>query len=661
MRYAAAINVGRRPEAPRARRQPASVRAKSSVWPRRLVVCLVAALLTSPAGAAAADRAERARAADSLHRSALGWLAIGTLDARRQALGQLEQASLLAPHDHTIWLDFGRLCLEVGQRKRGRDCYEHAQRAAPEDAEAFLLLGRAWTWEWLNSFDADALAKAERNLERATKLDPGRAATWGIYSALLLSRGRMDQAERAALRGIAADPAAWDPRVALGCAAWRHGQAARADSAFRAARARVPEALRERFAAAAWADDRGRIAADPGTIPDPDLTTPENEAELDYLTRLGLALLLFRDAHGLHWDMRSELFVRYGPPASVDVNPLWSPLSRAFTRFTDPNLTSALLMYTPPPVEYPYDTQAWAYPELGIFAELWDRSLNQTFELPPVTEDYADPRPNPALLAMRPDLIALGGGRGVFRTMPPGSRPVPTDGQVARFPSGAGALLLAHVATQGEPTDSLSGAWAVIASDGRVVARAARDMSPSACDPAVQRVAEFSVAVPPGEYFVDMSVRGPGGRRGLVRFGATVAPPVDSLDLSDVVLLCGTVDIPAATDVVQIEPNLERLVSGNEPLGAYFEIGHLKPGADGRSRFVYTYTLERLERDGKPKRNGPAAYQASREETYEGTLRRQFITVPIRSIKPGTYDLRVQVRDLVSGSRAAADIRFERD
>jgi hypothetical protein len=102
-------------------------------------------------------------------------------------------------------------------------------------------------------------------------------------------------------------------------------------------------------------------------------------------------------------------------------------------------------------------------------------------------------------------------------------------------------------------------------------------------------------------------------------------------------------------------------VAGNEPLAAYFEMNHLKPGSDGRARFLYTYSLHRVESDGRPKKNAPAAYQASREEEYEGTLRRQFITVPIRSLKPGAYDLRVQVRDMVSGSRAAVALRFDRE
>ena len=620
-----------------------------------LAVCLTALVLGHGAPALA-RHADRAVEADSLHRLALQHLALGTLDDRRDAMIELEEASRLAPGDHRIWLDLGRLCLTSGERKRGRDCYEHARRAAPDEAAAHAELGAAWTWEWLSSFESSALAHAEQNLERAARLAPGDAGNWARLSALSLSRGRLDPAARAALNGIAADPAAWEPMVALACAAWRRGLPALADSLFRAARGRVPPEVGERFAAAPWTvDDREGPGSD--RLADPDLTTPENEAELDYMTRLGLALLLFRDAHGLRWDMRTELFVRYGPPASVLIDPVLSPKALWYQRHSD----SPSLQYAPEPMFYPYNVQAWAYPELGMGVELWDRALNQTFELPYTTEDYADPRPNPALLAMRPDMIALGDGRGVFRAMPPGTKPVPADGQVARFPTAEGTLLLAHVVTAGEPTDSLRGAWAVVAADGRVVARSTRDMSASACDPAGERVAEFSATVPPGDYRVDLSVSGRGGRRGLVRLGATVPLPVDSLGLSDLVLLCGSGDLPARTDIVRIEPNLARRVAGTEPMAAYFEIDHLKPGSDGRSRFVYTYSLHRLESDEKPKRNAPAAYEASREETHDGTLRRQFILVPMRSIKPGTYDLRVQVRDLVSGTRAAAGLRFERE
>src|SRR5262245_26880131 len=206
--------------------------------------------------------------------------------------------------------------------------------------------------------------------------------------------------------------------------------------------------------------------------------------------------------------------------------------------------------YRPDPIDYPYNLQAWAYPALGIYVDLWDRSLNQVFELPPTTEYSADPAVNPALLAGRPDLLVLGGGRGVFRTMPPGSRPVAAGAQIARFPTDQGVLLLAHVMTRGEPTDSLSGAWAVIAADGRVVSRGSHPMSASACDPATIKVADFSAIVPPGEYRVDLTVGGSGGRRGLVRLRPTITAPAPGLDLSDLVMLCGSADPSASGEGV---------------------------------------------------------------------------------------------------------------
>lgn len=620
---------------------------------RRIVAAgAIAALvpaLAAPLARAGSDPAGRARAADSLRDRAAAYRAAGTLDGRRQAMSDLERASLLAPEDHRVWLDLGRLCLETGQRARGRACYDRARRAAPDDAEAHAALGSAWTWEWLGSFEPTALAHAERDLERAAELAPGRAAAWGELAALSLSRGRLEQAERAAERGLAADPGAWEPLVALACVSYRQARLARADSAFAAARARAPEELRARFEATPWAPE-----GEPGAIGDPDLTTPENEAELDYLTRLGLALLLFRDGHGVRWDMRTELFVRYGPPATVDVNPLSSPLSMHYHR-------PAVLMYAPEPIEYPYNVQAWSYPELGMRTELWDRSLTQSFVLPPAFEDEAEPRPDPMLLAGRPDLVSLGGGRGVFRAMAPGSKPVPARGQVARFPSGQGVVLLAHVVTPGEPGDSLTGAWAVVAADGRAIARATRTLSASACDPASQQVADFSAIVPPGEYRVDLSVSGRGGRRGLVRLGATVPPQATGLGLSDLVMLCGAADATPSPDAVRIEPDMERRFSGPGPLSVYFEIDRLTPGADGRSRFAYRYSLTPVAREDKRSRVPQVAFEASREESQDGAHRRQFVTIPMRSVKPGLYDLRIEVRDLVAGTVAAAGLRFARE
>lgn len=640
---------------------------------RRILVALLSgtSLLAAPEAPVASTSAGRGTEADSLHRHAVARLAEGSLDARRLALAELERASLLDPGRLQIWLDLGRLCLETGRRQHGRSCYERAKRVAPDDPEAHVALGIAWTWEWLSSFEESPLTRAQQSLARATDLAPGRADVWSQLSALELARGRVDRAALAAQRGLAADPRAWAPTVALACASYRAGALTRADSAFRVARERLPKELAWRFDDAIWSRDshdgepRSPSAGVPGAAAgwrgsDPDLTTPENEAELDYLTRLGLALLLFRDARGLHWDMRAELFVRYGPPASVEVNPLSSPLAFRHNRYETEKPAGAV-SYAPPPLSYAYNVQAWSYPELGIRAELWDRSLTQSFQLPVALESDADPRPHPALLASRPDLVSLGGGRGVFRAMPPGSRPIPARGQVTRFPSDRGAILVAHVVTAGEPTDTLQGAWAVIASDGRVLTRGSGSLSTSSCDPTGQRVADFTVAAPPGDYRVDLTVSGSGGRRGLVRLRASVTPTGPGLVLSDLVMLCGMEGASVSPDAVRIEPDMERRVTGSRPLSIYFELDHLATGPDGRARFAYTYSVIPVRDDKPGKRTTPVAFEASREESHDGTRRRQFVTIPMRSIRSGTYEVRIDVRDLLAGTAAERVMRFAKE
>jgi tetratricopeptide (TPR) repeat protein len=636
----------------------ARLNGRRAIAPVLILAILLAAPLTADSASADGANSRRAAEADSLHRRAVRRLAEGTLDARRLAMTELERASLLDPGHLEVWLDLGRLCLESGQRQRGRSCYEHAQRVAPNDGTAHAALGMAWTWEWLASFEDAPLARAREALARACELAPNRVDTWCALSALELSRGRVDRAAIVARRGHAADPAAWEPVVAFACASYRAGTLARADSAFRVARGRVPEDVRARFARAVWSEDEPVAASWHGS--DPDLTTPENEAELDYLTRLGLALLLFRDGKRPRWDMRAELFVRYGPPATVAVNPLLKANSLAHNRYL-PEPPPGYISYSPDPLPYPFVTQVWSYPELGMQVDLWDRSLLGSFQLPVALESDPDPRPHPAALAARPDLVAMGDGRGVFRAMAPGSVPVPAWGQVVRFPADAGAILVAHLVTPGEPSDTLRGAWTVADSSGRVITRGSGALSASACDPTGQRAVDFTVAAPPGDYRVDLSVSGAGGRRGLVRLAVSVPPPDSMLALSDLVMLCGVEQTSLSPDAVRIEPDMARRVTGSGPLPVYFEIDRLALGADGRSRFAYTYSIVPVETDKPRKAKAPVTYQASREELHEGARRRQFVTVPMRSVKRGRYELLIEVRDLIAGTRAAAAMRFERD
>ena len=593
-------------------------------------------------------------------------MARGTLDARRQAFAELERATLLDPAQLQTWLDFGRLCLETGRRQQGRSCYERAQRVAPDDPEAYLALGNAWTWEWLSSFDEVPLARAWQNLARAAELAPERADAWGRLAALEVARGQVGRAAADARRGRAVDAHAWEPILALACAMYRAGALDQADSAFRAAQERLPEQLAERFRNPIWSGDghddmvvAGADGEGQWQGNDPDMTTPENEAELDYETRLGLALLLFRDASGLRWDVRTELFVRYGPPRAVEINPLSSPL--AYWQHRLYTLPANAKDYKPEPMFFPYNVQVWWYPELGIRAELWDRSLNQTFQLAYSVDSDTDPRPDPNLIASRPDLVSLGEGRGVYRAMAPGSQPISAWGDIERFPTADGAVLVAHVIAAGEPSDTLRGAWAVVSSDDRVITRGFTSLTTSACDPAGHRIADFTVAAPAGDYRVDLTVSGTDGRRGIVRLAANVPPPDSRLALSDLVMTCGPEGASLTPDALRIEPDMDRHVRRSQPLTVYFEIDRLAAGADGRARFAYTYSVSHVKDDRPRKRTAPVEFEASREEMNDGPRRRQLITVPMRSVKKGTYDLRIEVRDLVAGATASSELRFVKE
>jgi hypothetical protein len=44
-----------------------------------------------------------------------------------------------------------------------------------------------------------------------------------------------------------------------------------------------------------------------------------------------------------------------------------------------------------------------------------------------------------------------------------------------------------------------------------------------------------------------------------------------------------------------------------------------------------------------------------------GGRRRQFVSAPLQSLKPGAYDFEVEVRDLTSGATARSTTRFVKD
>src|SRR5262245_41416182 len=629
-----------------------------------LIIALLGTLSAQPPAHAGQDP-------DTLYYRALRRLARGTAEDRQFALQDLEEAARVAGKRIDILHAVAWTYSAMGRYGQAHNCLDRITKLAPDDGEAQFRLGQLWKWEWLASIDPADYRNALEHFYRAAKLSTSDLESRLAITALALVRNNTKLGMAAARSAALCDPEAVEGSLAIGCAAYRAGNLSEADSAFRAAWPRVPAHLRRRFT------DLHGVAYDAGHKPisaeeadsasatfwsdvDPDLTTPENEAQLDFLSRVALAVLLFRDEQGVRWDMRAELFARYGIPKSVLPPPppapdadLWSYLSFAPMRFGNggsdrgPEISVAI----------PFHMQTWVYPDLGMSVDLWDRSLNQNYGLSVQYGMNADATPRPELLAIHPDLVALEGGRGVYRALPPGVVPMPGRAVMSLFPADSGARLVAHLLTEGGPSDTLWGSWAVVDRAGHAVARSSGQLAISACDPTGHRIAQFDAVVPPGDYRADLVVDDRHGRRGVVHLeGRAWAAPA-GLAMSDLVLVCGT-SLGAAGGPVLIEPDFDRQAGDRRTISVYFELDHLALDSGGQSRFAYRYAVRRVEPEASLGRKPVTIVDASREEENVGARRRQFVSARVPPLDPGTYDFEVEVRDLSSGAKTTRTIRF---
>lgn len=630
---------------------------------------LAAALALSVSSRASADQAAQG-SAEMLFQRAQARFAQANVESRVAALRDFAAAAELAPERPDIWIAYGRACRESGQSAKARSCFARASQLNPADPEVWSDLGAEWKDDWLLTTDASSLDQALRCFARATEQSPDRAGPWCAASALLLLEGRPKDALSAAFRARRADSTGFEPLLVLAASFYRLSVLVYADSAFHMARDRMPADLRQRFdddsvlgPERAIPDTSGLKVAGRRTWreTDPDLTTPENEALLDYRTRMALAFFLFRERGVLRWDTRADLFVRYGPPAGIDYNPArpgWNN-EREFTYSQRKELTHPdEVDYLPPPHGYPFNMQVWHYPELGIRATLFDRGLTHSYETwRSRTQDRDVPRPVPDSLSSHPELVAIGSDRAVFRALAPGARPIKAAGGLSRFLVGDSTLIQAHVSAMGVPTDSMSGSWAIVADDGTVMKRETVALSISACDPSSERVANFAATVPPGGFRVDLAVAARGGRRGVVHLQTRVDPVPTGLHMSDLVLVCGDPSMSGGSDAVRIEPNLSRQLTNSQTVTGYYELYHLVAASNGERRFSFHYTIRLVTGSGGTG-PGPVLVESSREETSVGSHRRQFVTAGIGSLAEGRYELRVEVRDLIGGGAASGATEF---
>jgi GWxTD domain-containing protein len=637
------------------------VRIRAGVW--KVALALWASALATESG-----WASRSEEAGKLYRRALSERR-DSFESRRLAMKQLERATLLAPDSVSYHLELARLYFSMGFLGQARRRYERVGQLRPDLAEGHLGQGLAWRRDYLKYLDKRSLDRSIAKLEEAGRLSSQGPDAWLYLVPLLVEEARLGEAMSAAEQARRAAPDRPEALLAVGHVAFRLGQVERADSAFRAAIPHLPRAARDRFHdIAPLASERDTATLRRLSPPareefvarfwkdnDPDLATAENEAQLEYWSRVTQAFFLFFNARRQQWDQRGEVYVRYGPPRKAEYNPVGSTL---YLQKRDGAITYTQGIF-------PVNVQVWSYPELGMTVPMQDRILSEYY-LPPISmTSSTDPAPHPDSLAARDGSLATAGGRGVFPMLPPGSKPVLIAAVLARFLGDHGTRLLGWLESPGGPSDSLWGEWVVLDSARHEVARLRRPLAASACDATELRMAEFASELAPGDYLVGFSVRGRDGKRATRRETVRLRGQRRGLDLSDVVVSCGPPDV--STQAVRLSVTAGAEVSDEEPLTVYFETYHLMPGPDGLSRFEYEYVVRSAERDPRiwiqrlvaPRRSLPEI-SATRREEQMGALRRQFVSVPVQALPPGRYRLEIRVRDLQAGSEEVASTEFVR-
>jgi tetratricopeptide (TPR) repeat protein len=632
-----------------------------------------------------------------LHRWAQEALDNPSVEARARAKRDLVEAIRLDPANADYWITLGQFDLRGELVSQARDCFDRAVRLAPRDPRAYMERGRAWKRGWIRQLDTLSRNLATADFDTVTRLRPAGSDGWLALVPMLYERRDLEGAARAAERGLAGRPRRAEAGLAAAYTAYRLGDVERADSLFRVTFPQIPPSLRALFENTAPILGRrpgiaprnqrprlrnqaaqGSIAgeeppepapalgdtAPSSTAPaawadlDPDPTTPENEVRLEFWSRVAHAYFVFWDPLTPLLDSRADLYIRYGPPQSIEVNPPGVDLT------FKPNVVGTGRMTSL--AEYPMGVVRWNYPDLGMGVVLNDRSLHGRYE-PAITRDFAfGSVPDPALLSHRGDLMALDGGRAVFPTLPPRNLRLDVMGLAARFETGGRPRLFAQVQAIGSAVDTLASRWVVSDATGREVARGGGRLALSACDPGARQVAELSHELPAGRYRLTLSVRDARHRKGVFRADVELPRPDAGLELSDVVLSCGDPTMMAAGAAVRLDANVESLVKGPGPLVAYFEIYRLAPGADGMAHFEVEYAVRRLSEAAvpgarRPRREPAMLSSTSRQEAQQARLRRQFVTVPVQSLRPGHYQLEIRVRDLTAAAQVERAIAFDRE
>ena len=220
--------------------------------------------------------------------------------------------------------------------------------------------------------------------------------------------------------------------------------------------------------------------------------------------------------------------------------------------------------------------------------------------------------------------------------------------------------LLGSLRVRDAAADSFWGAWALVDSTGRIVARQTRSLDDSSCEPRRAQVASFGADLAVGDYRVDFAAWDRHGRRGVQHRRVHVAGAPPGPTLSDLVLLCGAPAPGTAAEPSRLEPAYDCRVAGSQ-LTLYCEIDRLLSDPARPAHFSYRSAIYALDAKGRRMAPAEAVYEATREERNLGAHRRQFVNAPIQSLVPGPYELVLEITDLTNASTARRTLRFVKE
>ena len=621
--------------------------------PKHATALLLAAFVCVATPAAGANASHESRA-QALYRDALRRLAIGTPEQRQFARGQLEQAAILQPDDQAIALALGQLYVQAPMLREARNLAQSLVRRHPGLGAGHFLLGEVWRREWLINSDQDARDRAIASLARGLRCDPDDFAHAQMLVPMLEDAGEAPEAlemAQLAARAAPSDPDAW---LLLGYAAQVAGDVALSHRMFTKALAALPAARRRDYedlssilppsAAESFASlptpERAARTERYWRTADPDPVSVENEAQLEFWSRITHALLLYgKDELGA-FDARAQLYIRFGPPRFAD--------RRAF--HMDKTVQGTWL--------------TWTYPDLGMRAWMLASNPLAHYRAPRGVRVQAFPES----VAVRQELQGVHGGWAVFRAVPAGMTPLPARCAVARFAGRESGVLHAQVETAADPAAPITADWVVLDTTSRVVARARNELGPSACGQGDVRAASYTSPLPAGRYRLGVRLDDGDGHRTALSRDVVIPAGSTGLQMSDLAVVCGG---PALGIVpgggLRLELSTGLMPQSGDQLNVYCEIYRLATNVAGDASFEYVCRVKSSRPDNRSWLRRmvmplatPTPIEMTRRETTRGDLRRQYFSVPVHGLPPGRYRMEVTVRDLATGAEATASADFER-